>query len=743
MVVEKGAAGMASVARRRRLKMASNDLALVEEPWPGESGGSVDPYLRLAIALIESEGSARSVLRARSCQPGHKSKELPVLAELAAKNGKLYVPDELNVPKAYVTAGVRNVSGTIRPGKKDLRSEVNRIRKLVNRLKLAAPNQPHLEAALLDTGISSVKLPAPAKKPITTIGDAEPAHMLAHGSRVIIGIIDDGFDFAKLNFLKRSARYPATLESRVLCLWDQSGGAKKPKLWSEPPEFEYGLELTKESIDPVIRRHSRDDRIDEDEIYGELGYDVGSVSSHGTHVMDIAAGTDPLQYGVAEPADLVLVQLPSAAIGNSADTVLARHILDGVMYIFARAKDRPVVVNISYGGYAGPHDGTSILERGIDELLEQEPNRAVVVSAGNTFNEYCHASGQLKPGKSKQLRWVVKPLDPTLNLLEIWYDPKSKLKIELKPPGRESFFKAVPLGSGFRIQARDDKSVGWIFHRKSDSGNLDNHALIALRPTDEELSLDGVAPAPPGVWEIKVTNVGKAAGGFHAWIERDDAGGPSGARRRQARFLEDDADPTYTLASLATGKHSICVGAYNTATQEVCGYSACGPTRATGAQGSRLKPEICAPAEEEPTGSGVLCAASLSGHPTRMRGTSASAPLVTRLVALMFEAAQGAKLTAEEIKHILVAAAKESTSLRRNSREQIKGLHKPRASLQSNRVGAGKINAPKTIELLRKHLKYREAGKVKTAPDPALKKAPFPVSAPAKAKSSRAGSRKK
>ena len=59
-----------------------------------------------------------------------------------------------------------------------------------------------------------------------------------------------------------------------------------------------------------------------------------------------------------------------------------------------------VVVNISFGGYRGPHDGTSDWESGIDQLLTID-NRAVVVSAGNGFEAECHACGPLQPGQEE------------------------------------------------------------------------------------------------------------------------------------------------------------------------------------------------------------------------------------------------------------------------------------------------------------------------------------------------------
>jgi len=104
------------------------------------------------------------------------------------------------------------------------------------------------------------------------------------------------------------------------------------------------------------------------------------------------------------------------------------------------------------------------------------------------------------------------------------------------------------------------------------------------------------------------------------------------SRHQQSRFAPSDADPRSTIADLATGHLSICVGAHNGDTGDVCAYSAAGPTR-----DGRKKPDVTAPAEEDATRRGILCASSRRSQPTWFNGTSASAPVVAGMVALILQ----------------------------------------------------------------------------------------------------------
>ena len=515
-------------------------------------------------------------------------------------------------------------------------------------------------------------------------------------------------------------------------LWDQT-----PRLLSLPPNvtpspvlFNYGRELTSATINAAIQGNEKNGVIDEKKVYDVLDYHIHEVASHGTHVMDIAAGNGKSligSEGVANEADIVFVQLPTDLIEYSGPQLFDK-ILDGVLYISALAKQqkKPAVVNISYGSYAGPHDGTSQWEKAIDNLLKID-DRAVVVAAGNGFEADCHAFGIIQPHQnSPSLRWIILPEDPTANTVDIWYGGSARLELWLTPPGATTAMGPVKLGDNVQIhRIGTSEIIGWAFHSK-DLGNNDNHIVVSLNKTVIEQpaaasSAQGVAPAPnaqvnpisvpapAGTWKIELRNVGQLMTRFDAWIERD-AGHPGGARRRQSHFAPGDAYPGGTLSNLASGNLLISVGGYNAATQEVCRYSACGPTRPTGGQPVRRKPDVCAPAEGDVAGRGILSASSLSADPTRMNGTSAAAPHVAGLIALMFQYGlkkYGPKhtLNVDAIRDYITQgaqnAAQASAPLKPNRHQKVDvtRAHK-QEDVWTDLTGAGKVNVAGTMNLL-------------------------------------------
>ena len=559
------------------------------------------------------------------------------------------------------------------------------------------------------------------------------------GAGVVIGIIDDGCCLAQWNFLRDG---PA---SRIVAIWDQGrqapGGA-----WQKVQDFGYGCELLNVAsganpapLDAALKKHTNAAGVvDEDAVYDEIDFRPYATlegrpfnpSTHGTHVMDVAAGNDRSLFGklgVAPAADLIFVQLPPELIA-AGGAVLTKLVREGAQYIFDRAAKRaaelavpiPTVVNISYGNYAGPHDGSSLTETGFDQLLSV-PDRAIVISVGNGFAAQCHAKGRVTKSEPARLEWRIPSCDESMNIMEVWYTGPADLGLYVTPPGGT---RQGPVTAGkmrFNLVTPQGKAVGYVDHVANTPGNGDQQIVITLNATS-----DGTTPlapprpgnasladtAPPGTWLVELEKPKHArVNVYHAWIERDEARRRESVRRVQSVFSDDQAEPRFTVTGIATGRRTIAVGAYNTATHEMAEYSACGPTRPSSKQPiARQKPELCAPSAADARGRGVLSATSRFALSTRMGGTSVSAPHVAGLAALALQLNRdlgNPPLAVADLRTVLLEGALAGAQLpgayrlRPNLHQAVDTRQpvKQRLSYVWNRlVGAGRANAWETLK---------------------------------------------
>jgi phosphatidylserine/phosphatidylglycerophosphate/cardiolipin synthase-like enzyme len=400
---------------------------------------------------------------------------------------------------------------------------------------------------------------------------------------------------------------------------------------AEPPEpYGYGTVHSRQQIDRALQT---------DHPFRTLGYHPADADrgtgAHGTHVMDIAAGngsTGPA--GMAPGADLVFVHLADRGTGGLANLGDSVRLLEAVDFIARTAGERPWVVNLSMGRHGGPHDGTTLVELALDELLSAAPGRFLAQSAGNYHRARTHATGTVGPGQRAVLRFVTDPADTTPNELEIWYAGGDEIAVSIDPPGT-SGAPPVLLGDTADVVVAG-QVVGRVYHRAHDPNNGDHHIDAFLSPS-----------APAGEWRVTIEGRRVGNGRFHAWLERDEA-----CRRCQARFVPADASPDHTTGTIANGHLPLVVGSYDdhSPRRPAGRTSSRGPTR-----DDRGKPDLAAP------GVGVLAARSAPrgserspGLLVRKTGTSMAAPHVTGAVALCLEYA-GHRLGAAEIRRLVLS----------------------------------------------------------------------------------------
>jgi subtilisin family serine protease len=471
-----------------------------------------------------------------------------------------------------------------------------------------------------------------------------------------VGIIDHGIAFAHAKF--RKADSPT--QTRVLAFWDQdAGAASRGAPWSSVPKLAYGAELSALDIDAAIARHPNDDEA----LYRELKYEPARRRlSHGTHVLDLAAGwPNPLKPlraigdrwdGCASRAQIIAVQMPHHPVKDTSGASHGVHVLDALQYIVAKAPTGgPIVINLSDGAYGGPHDGQSMLECAIDDFLQRHPQVHLVLAAGNAHEARLHASGPesgLGVGEACTFDWQVLPDDSADGFLEVWLDDRyaaGEVSLQLRPPGGAVAVQ-VPLGESWVFKPGSGAVAAAVISRL-DAPNRFHRSMFLVAAGATGRSLRGRA-TPHGLWRVTVTNDGVVTRRVRvdAWVERSDSALSDRPLKRQSILCGDalglgPVRGARTLGSLSGAGEAIVAGARYwrgeafsglrpTAMTAQARYSSRGPGRAPPA--SSPGPDVLAPGDEAPNASGLTAAGSLSHSVGRLGGTSMAAPIVTRRV---------------------------------------------------------------------------------------------------------------
>ncbi|TQS40317.1 S8 family serine peptidase [Cryptosporangium phraense] len=593
-----------------------------DEPVP------MDPRLQLQVAL-QQEG------RTKPATFSTGTDEIAVIAKVSNKEAFEAMPEV----RPGVQVGDPAADGTVIVTARVPITALELVRRqdFVFSLKAAQRLRPQLGATTEDVGARPESLP-----------DGQ----WTGGEGVIVGIVDFGGDFAHRNF------QTATGRTRLLALWDQNTQG-----FTVDGDHLYGTVHEQADIDAALEK---------EDPYSALGYTVAD-ATHGTHVMDIAAGNGrgTGTPGVAPEAELIFVDLAgtdlpaqgAGVVGSSfGDSV---QLLEALAFIFVRAGETPCVVNVSLGTNGGPHDGTTLVEQGIDRLLTQAPNRAVCLAAANSHDDGAHASGTVPATGSLSLTWNITAGDPTQNELEIWYPGSAALRLELVrivPNPADGTDRQVTVGTLDPGQSGtltlDGGPAIFAANRLHDPNNGDNTIGVFLT--------EGIT----GRWLARLTSTTGAAVPIHAWIERDDSG--------RSTFSGPLLDDTHTIGSISCGRESIVVGCYDAHTPgtPISSFSSAGPTR-----DGRQKPEVSAP------GARVVAAHSQSvSGVTRKSGTSMASPAVTGVVAnLLAEVVvrQKRSLTIDEIRTLLISTARGSL---------------PAAGAWDPQYGFGRVSVPALLD---------------------------------------------
>lgn len=488
-------------------------------------------------------------------------------------------------------------------------------------------------------------------------------------TKKVIAIIDHGCPFANDQFRVTATPNQAaeSPKSRVKLMWDQDPGRKSEGGWYWGPKsngFLYGAELqnikedepwpapvTHPTIDALMKKHTNEASgvFDEAGCYDAIDYLVPRREwSHGSHVMDLAAGwPNPMnlegtERDAAADADIIFVQLPRRTIADSSGGAMAVYVLDALQYIVERTLPQAdVIVNLSFGTFAGPHDGTSFLERAIDEICRSRTNLKVVLPAGNSRNEDCHAQLLIDASTSQSLQLEVMADDPRPTFVELWWSGDAELGISLLPPGGAW---CGPVGSNASKKWPDASGAYecTIIQKTGLRGNTavvkNSMALIAIAATAHT---DTLAPcAPFGIWTIQIESTNSPVT-VDAWIERGDIVLYEGWQATQARFVVDPTEhpaddypagrpvrKSGTLNAFGAGQRTALVGARYADGSGVPAYASIGPGRNGRRDGVVVEPSY--PTDDSETLVGILASSGMGTGVARLSGTSMAAPQHSR-----------------------------------------------------------------------------------------------------------------
>ncbi|MCR2810955.1 MULTISPECIES: S8 family serine peptidase [unclassified Microbacterium] len=508
------------------------------------------------------------------------------------------------------------------------------------RLPASAVTKVHAHPDVISLKAPRPYLPDLPSDPVDEVSAAEVLratdvrrlpNLSATGAGIVIGAVDWGIDVDAACFrrpLNRGKGQSDPGGTRLLAFWDQRD--RHGASGTAPSPFGYGAVHSQREIDMALRTGRP---------YDALGYhpsiaDRGT-GSHGTHVLDIAAGNGlgGAPVGIAPEADLVFVHLADRNTGGLANLGDSVRLLEAVDFVARTAAGRPWVVNLSVGRHGGPHDGTTLTELALDSLLDRTPGCIAVQSAGNYRQAFTHTSGTLQQNQTRSFEFVVSPRDMTANELEIWYDGADEFIVHIDPPG-STRAPGVRLGERANLTA-EGRIVGRIYHRRDP--NQANHI-------DAFFDSTGLS----GTWKVTLHARRAVRGRYDGWLERDDACGDC-----QPRFIPRDNDRTTTTGTIANSHLPLITGAYNghQASRPLAAFSSIGPTL-----DGRDKPDLAAP------GVGIVATRSAPagavrnpGILVRKSGTSMAAPHVTGAVAIAL-AICGGTLPARTIRELVLSS---------------------------------------------------------------------------------------
>lgn len=436
------------------------------------------------------------------------------------------------------------------------------------------------------------------------------------GNGVCIAIIDSGLSFELTAFRNADG------SSRVLYYYDQA----------------QRREYTKADLDAILQEA-------EESAVNSIRPSA-DISGHGTAVAAIAAGNgrrtdgsvDTNLIGMAPESSLMIVKLDT---GSGERFPLTTSLMRAMDYVVNKGVEIgvPLAVNLSFGNTYGPHDGTSLIERFINNAAEI--GRTVVcVGSGNEGAAGGHTGGVIEAEENEHIvEFIVGNYEREFNL-QVWLNFTDRFELALRSPGGEVFRFDTDADRGRTLRQVLGDTLLLIYVGEPQPYSVNREIFIDFIPNGNYVN--------QGAWQLVFRPIRIVAGNYSLYMPSSQVKGSD------TRFLQPIPEQTLTVPS--TAERVITVGAYDGTYESYADFSGRGyVTRLSEGYIHLVKPEILAP------GVGIL-AENAEGL-QRLSGTSFATPFVTGAAALFMEKAiiygEDPYLYGEKMKARLCAGAKE------------------------------------------------------------------------------------
>ncbi len=404
-----------------------------------------------------------------------------------------------------------------------------------------------------------------------------------NGDGVIVAVLDSGIEYTHLDFRNADG------SSRILYIWDQS-------IEGTPPQgFFHGVEYTKEDIDKALQSEEPKAVVPHQDLRG-----------HGTAVSGVAVGNGAesggTYRGVAPKADILVVKLGTTGFASFSRTT---EMMRAIKYAIekARALQKPLVINMSYGTNDGSHTGDSLFESYITDVSNLWKT-SIVVATGNEGTAGHHYSGRMASYEDMEIPFFTASgiRRFSISLFKNFVDA---CDFELIGPNRESF-GIISMNEQAKSRQIGQTRVRMVYGQPT-------HYTVS-----QQVYFEVVANAEDvlaGLWKLRALAKEVVDGRIEAWLPTVEE------VSKRTFFAEAEEDNTNTIPS--TARKVVAVGGYDVRLGSMAGFSGRGTRRFD-------KPDLCAPATE------VMTCRTGGGY-DRVTGTSFAAPFVSGAAAIMMQ----------------------------------------------------------------------------------------------------------